>query len=110
MNTDTIVPIAVITATPADKFFDPVEPDGVVVALAEVLTVVLGVALLPAAVLVVMFVMALFDVAADDSLIDDAGFPVDAEVAGLGVALTADCVTLTGMSLATQSPAAPLAG
>jgi hypothetical protein len=94
MNTDTIAPIAVITATPADKFFDPAEPDGFVVALAEVLTAVLdavvpcvdalweevlGVALLPVAVLVVMLVMALFDVRADDPLIAGVELPVDAE-------------------------------
>lgn len=96
MNTDTIAPIAVITATPANQLFDPAEPDDFV-ALAEVLTVVPGVvipcvdvlwvvvlwavvlwvALLSVAVLVAMLVTVLLDVGADGALMDDDELPVD---------------------------------
>ena len=100
MNADTIAPIAVIAATPANQLFDPVEPDDFV-ALAEVLTVVLAAAipcidvlwvvvlwaaLFTVAVLVAMLVTVLLDAGADDALMDDSEPPVDAGAPELGVA------------------------
>jgi hypothetical protein len=89
MDTDTIAPIAVITVTSADKFFNHVRLDDFVVVAAEVLTVALGAVLLPVPVpvpvLVTVFVTGLVDTGADGSLMDSAELPLDAEGAAVGV-------------------------